>query len=106
MKKLFSHDPLTGTTKFFHYDESVDDKNFAIQTVQETTPIIEANKLEMADMTARIGSGKEEFVKVASIPLTIYMDLQKKGITKDPKAFKRWLNDPDNAYFRTRSGVV
>jgi len=105
MKKLFSHDPLTGTTKFFHYDESVDEQNFAIQTVQETTPIIDANRAEMNDAPTRIGSN-EDFVKVASIPLTIYMDLQKKGITKDPKAFKRWLNDPDNRFFRTRPGVV
>ena len=44
--------------------------------------------------------------KVASIPLVVWNDLQKKGITRDKAAFKRWLNDPDNKFFRTTSEVV
>lgn len=42
----------------------------------------------------------------AKIPLTIYVDLQKKGITKDPEQFRRWLNDRDNRVFRTSEGKV
>lgn len=104
MKKLFSRDPLTGITRFFHYDEAQDANNFVIETVQETTPIVEANKAEFNAAPAKFG--KEDFAKVASIPLSVYFDLKKRGITKDPIAMKRWLNDPDNRAFRTRPGVV
>ena len=106
MKKLFDYDPLTLTKKVFHYDDSVDNRNFAIETIQDAAPIIEANQAELNSTNAKIGSGKEDFVKVASIPMNIYMELRKKGIAQDPAAMKRWLNDPDNRFFRTRHGVV
>lgn len=105
MKRLFDIDPLSGTKRTFIYDESADAKNFVIETEQETTPIVEANKLAFNDAPTRIGQ-KEELVKVASIPLAIFFDLQRKGITRDPVAFKKWLNDPDNRAFRTRPGTV
>ncbi len=47
-----------------------------------------------------------DFHQVASIPLTIFMELHRKGIDRDRKAFKRWLNDPDQRVFRTRPGKV
>jgi hypothetical protein len=34
------------------------------------------------------------------------MELKQQGIIDDPKALRRWLNDPDNRYFRTRPGRV
>ena len=43
---------------------------------------------------------------VASIPLHILHDLEKRGITKDRKKFKAWLNNPDNRYFRTDLSMV
>ena len=107
IKKLLHSDPLTGITQVFHHDESVDAKNFVIQTVQDTTPIVETNKREFNEAPShKLGANGENFVKVASIPLTIYHELRKKGIAQDPAAMKRWLNDPDNRYFRSRPGVV
>jgi hypothetical protein len=106
MKKLLSHDGMTGISKVFHYDPSQDEKNFVIETVQDTTSIVEANQAELLNSRALGRSGKEAMVKVASIPLTIYFELKKKGLTSDPVAMKRWLNDPDNHFFRTREGVV
>jgi len=44
--------------------------------------------------------------RVASIPLNVYYDLKRRGIADDPKAMKKWLNDPDNRVFRTREGTV
>jgi len=38
--------------------------------------------------------------------MNIYMDLVSKGITRTEKDFKKWLNDPDNRFFRTRPGRV
>lgn len=97
-KKVLSHDAATGITRFFHWDDSRDE--FLIQTRQETAPIVEANKLAYNEAPARWG----EMTRIASIPTSIYFDLKKKGITDDPKAFKRWLADPDQRFFRTRGG--
>ncbi len=100
MSRLFSHDPLTGITRKFHWDDTTDE--FLIQTVQDTTDIVEMNKLEFNEAPTRWG----EWTKVASIPLSIYFDLKKKGIADDEDALKRWLNDSDNLAFRTRPGVL
>jgi len=43
---------------------------------------------------------------VASIPLNLYYDLKRQGIVDDPARFKKWLNDSDNRFFRTRGGRV
>ena len=44
--------------------------------------------------------------KVASIPLSVYYELKRKGIADDPKGFRKWLNDGDNRVFRTRAGTL
>lgn len=100
MKEQFSYDPVTGIRRTFHWDDTTDE--FLIQTEQETSNIIEANKQAFNDAPDRWG----EWTRVASIPLSVYFDLKKKGIIDDEVAFKRWLNDPDNRYFRTKAGVV
>lgn len=100
-KRLFDHDPLTGITRWFHYDDAND--NFYIQTQQETQDLVDQNMREANEA----GDGwKGDWHKVASIPLTTFMQLQKQGITQDQAALKKWLNDPDNAYFRTKHGTV
>jgi len=100
-KRLFDHDPLTGITRWFHWDDAED--AFYIQTQQETEDLIDQNKREAND-TSNGWSG--DWHKVASIPLTIFMQLQKEGIVDDQEAMKKWLNDPNNAYFRTKHGRV
>jgi hypothetical protein len=104
MKKILDHDPLSGITRTFHYDEGNDAKNFLIETVQETAGLVEDNRDLLNN--AKRGFHGEEMSHVARIPTTIMMDLIKKGIDKDPVAFKRWLNDPDNAAFRVKPGVI
>jgi len=99
-RKVLSHDPSTGITRFFHWDDHRDE--FIIQTQQECAPIVDANRAAFNDAPSRWG----DMQRVASIPISVYFDLQKKGLTKDEKAFKRWLNDPDQRFFRTRPGVV
>jgi hypothetical protein len=44
------------------------------------------------------------FTKVASIPLVIWRQLQKLGITNDEKALNAWLDNRDNRVFRTDDG--
>lgn len=102
MKKLFDVDPVTGTVQWFHWDEQSKGKEMIIQTQQRTDEIIETNKIDYNEASSRWGDGQ----MVARLPLTIWGDLKKRGIIDDPKALRKWLNDPDNAVFRTRPGRI
>ena len=100
MKKLLDTDPITGIRHVFHYDEMTDEA--AITAEQDVSDVIESNKRAYNDSAQRHG----EWTRVASIPMVVYLDLKKKGILDDQAALKKWLNDPDNKYFRTRPGTV
>lgn len=101
-KKLFDYDPITNTTKWWHYDASKDEA--VIETVADITPVIEQNKAAYAKVDEKAKWG--EWAHVAQIPMSVYWELKKKGIAEDPVAMKKWLNDPENKYFRTRPGKV
>lgn len=108
-KFLFDRDPLTGITEWFVPDESAG--TFTIQTEQNVEPLIEANKAafnEFNGIHSPYGETVGADTRVASIPLNIYYDLLKKHgpMRLNPGPWKRFLNDPDNAAFRTRPGVV
>lgn len=102
ISRPFSRDPFTGLERDFHYDPDTGD--FHIETRQRVSSVLDANKAEFAahDEHTPWGDGQ----KVASIPMGLYWELRAKGITKDQKAFRKWLNDPDNRFFRTRPGRV
>lgn len=99
-EKIFDIDPLSGIKSVWHYDDATD--TAFIEKRQDVTAIVEANKAAMNEDRGRYS----EWNKVATIPLGVYYDLKMKGIADDPVAFKKWLNDPDNRYFRTRAGRV
>ena len=101
-KRLFDFDPETGTTKWWHYDAEKDEAT--IETVFEVGDLIEQNKKQYADTDERARYG--EWSRVASIPMALFYRLKAKGIIDDQAAMKRWLNDPDNRFFRTRPGRV
>ena len=94
------HDPKTGISHVFYYDDMTDEATIVAE--QDVSSVVELNKKSFNETHGKFG----EFSKVASLPLVVYNDLQKKGILNDEKAFKRWLNDPDNRFFRTRPGNV
>lgn len=98
--KVFDVDPLSGITSYWHYDDATD--TALIEKRQDVSDILDANKAEFNADHGRYG----EWAKVASIPLSVYYDLKAKGIVDDPVAMKRWLNDADNRFFRTRPGTV
>lgn len=106
--RLFSHDPTTGIKKWFRYHEASSgnesEDSFSIETTQDVTDIVEHSKscYNSIDERARWGDGAH----VASIPISVWQDLKKKGIADNDAAFKRWLNDRDNRVFRTRPGRV
>ena len=99
--RIFDTDPLTGITRYWHVKS---DGEFVIETQQQVSGIAEANKRSFADTDTKAKYG--DMAKVASIPLNVYYELKRQGIVDDPKAMKKWLNDPDNRVFRTRGGTV
>lgn len=100
--QIISVDQQSRTTEIHHYDES--EKLVTIETEQDVTELIESNRaiFNLADERERWGEGR----RVASIPMNVYMDLYQKGIIQDQEALRKWLNDPDNRFFRTFPGVV
>jgi hypothetical protein len=100
-KRVIADDSnFNGIVTSFHYDADKDEA--IIQKEQDVTSIIEANKREYNDAPERWG----EWTKVGSIPLSVYYELERKGILKDQVALAKWLNDPDNRAFRTRPGTI
>jgi len=100
----FDADAQIKTDFIYEQGETLKDDKIVIATSQDVTKIIEANKrsANAVDKHQRYG----EWSKVASIPMSVYYDLKQQGIVDDPARFKRWLNDGDNKYFRTRGGTV
>jgi len=101
-KKLFDVNEDLGITRTWHYDAEKDEAT--IQTQQDVTAIIEENKQEFNAVDERARWG--EWTRVASIPLSLYYQLKAEGKLEDQEYMKRWLNDSNNQFFRTRPGKV
>jgi hypothetical protein len=86
------------------------DGGLVIETKQDVTEIIEANKAQLDFDKARTGH-LNELHHVARIPFTVIDVLNQKGIMRgfhivDEGGFAKWLNDPDNAVWKTYRGTV
>jgi hypothetical protein len=86
------------------------DGGIVIETKQDVSEIIEANKAQLEFDKQRTGHLKE-LHHVARIPFTVIDDLNKMGIMKgfsivDDAAFASWLNNPDNAVWKTYRGTI
>jgi len=83
-----------------------------VKKTQDIGAIIEANKADYVQTDAKTQWGDGQLSnRVARIPLTVFQDLEKLGLTRgftviDMKRFKEWLNNPDNQVFRTRAGKI
>tara|TARA_R100001443_G_C3216339_1_gene144767 strand:+ start:101 stop:442 length:342 start_codon:yes stop_codon:yes gene_type:complete len=85
------------------------DGTATINTYQDVEPIIKKNKQDLINYGDKLTFGKASGMKtggvtVASIPTTvweIWMKDTNGAIEKDEKLLKKYLNDPDNKYFRT-----
>ena len=97
---LLSHDEAMGRTVWTMFDG----EKTHIRTDYRTDKIVSDNKAHLLDSAGqRWGGGR----RVASIPLNIFYDkLSEANDQRDDKYMSRWLNDSDNAAFRTFSGGV
>lgn len=100
-KRLFSHDPVTGLTRWWRHNP-MDDTAY-IETVQDIGDTLDANKAQYNDAERGWQGGMH---KIADIPMPVYFDLKKRGILDDEQRFAAWLNDPANRHFRTKPGKV
>lgn len=73
---------------------------------QDYTAIIDDNKRRQTqrDQHTLRAQNLGGAVMVASIPLLQFFELHKRGITKNPKLMKAWLNRRDTRHFRTDDG--
>ena len=86
------------------------DGGIVIETKQDVTEIIEANKAQLEVDKQRTGH-LNEMHHVARIPFTVIDVLNQQGIMKgfnvvDEVGFAKWLNDPDNAVWKTYRGSL
>ncbi len=89
------------TTKF--HAES--DGTFTANTIQDVEPNIAENKIDLNAYGSPLTPGKQfSGMRVASIPFNVWEIWMKESngdLQRDPKVLKKYLNDPDNKYFRT-----
>jgi len=82
-----------------------------VYSIQKADKIIDRNRVERNayQKGSMIGNTQQHWHKVADIPEILYHELcQKFGKpTRDNwKDWSKWLNDPDNRFFRTTEGRV
>jgi hypothetical protein len=99
--RVVAVDKDSGFEQVMHVDN--DTGAITLHNRQDVTAIVEHNKRLF---NANESGWKGDFHKVASIPLSLYYELQRKGILNDEKALKKWLQDPDNRVFRTKHGSI
>lgn len=102
--------PALGTVTYFDVDEETD--KIILRTEQLVGPLLEANHQSYNECNhSPWGDGQ----RVARIPVTMLLKLLQDGVLedrfgnlsiKDQPRFRRWLNDPENRFFRTRPGRV
>ena len=106
MKKTLTNDPISGKKTYMQWDGA----DTHVVTEQKVDDILEHNKRQANDWKSgsMIGNTQHHHQKVAEIPATLYYDLINR--LGDPRqnmdAWKRWLNDPENRFFRSTGGTV
>ena len=94
-RPLYEHyDPVT----LRNTEVEVDGKEMLFIHSQDTKPVVESCKAIASSFDPLV---RRDTVHVARIPLVIWRQLQRLGITNDEAALNRWLNHRDNAVFRT-----
>lgn len=99
-KLIIDFNETTRIGHYYHYDRETGESRITVE--QECAPITEFNKLQYNQDHGSFG----EMAPMARIPLAIWHEWIRTGKDRDPVFVKRWLNDPDNRFFRTRPGRI
>lgn len=100
-RRLFSHDPMFGVTKFWHYDDDTDIAT--IETQQDIEPLLEvAQDSRNQNAGTRWGDGRH----IGFVPQVQLAEWYATGQINDQAALRKWFNASDNRRFRTMPGKV
>lgn len=94
-RRVLDRDPILGITRYFHYH---DNGKFTIETVQDVSGIVEANKRQMNAADKRFGN-KQMFHHVGRIPLNLYYRYIQTG---DDSDIRKFLNLSENAAWKVK----
>jgi len=100
--QVVSGDALCKQRVLWHEDLATGD--VTLETIVDLTEIIDYNK-SLYNSTDERATFKGRTL-MAKIPMGLFMQLDRLGITRDDKRFRKWLDDPDNRAFRTRPGKM
>ena len=92
-----AYDSLTGTRQQMHFTT---DNKIVLESTVEIDQLAERNK-EIRNDISRTDKLPDGMVKVASIPMVLYMDLRQRGILGDKAALRKWLATDEAAAYRT-----
>ena len=95
--ETISYDSLTGTLQKMHFTT---DNKLVLETEYAVDPIAEMAKAER-DAISRTEKVPDGMVKVASLPMMVYLHLRKRGILGDRTELRKWLASEEAAPFRT-----
>ena len=99
-RTVFEYMPGRRTDMIEHSDGRT-----TFNTYQDVEPIIEHNKMMMNEYGDKLTPGKRgTWHRVASIPVNVWeqwLSATDQAIEKDKKLLNKYLNDPDNKFFRT-----
>ncbi len=106
-KRLIRSDSQRRSQTWVHEN---DDGGWTIEQKQHVGHVLEHNK-RLRDEWQKgqlTGNTQKHWQQVAEIPANVFMELKEKfGDYKDnPKAWRKWLNDYDNRFFRTGGGHI
>ena len=89
-------DAFTGTSQKMHITP---DQRLVFETKTDISDLADQNKEIMNSVSRTSRSG--DMVKVASLPMLVYVDLMKRGILRDKAAMKKWLQSEEARPYRT-----
>lgn len=92
-----AYDSLTGTRQQMHFTT---DNKIVLETTVKIDEIAERNKA-IRNEISRTEKLPDGMVKVASIPMVLYMELRQRGILGDKAALRKWLASDEAMPYRT-----
>ena len=103
MKTIFDKDETSVTA----YEES--DGQVTLTKHMDAQPILDLNKRDYNNWNTKADHSKDGLRHAARIPLTVWanwMQATNGAIEHDQKLLYKYLNDPDNQFFRTNPTVL
>jgi len=96
--RILARDRQTGKLVLFH---TLPDGRYVVETQVDVQDIVDTCTTMRNDAPA---GWKGEMHYVAKLPLHLWQSLRTEGRVQEVKDFKKWLNDGDNAAWRTKRG--